>query len=113
MTKRNYLVKKPANWNVKIENTLLHRCAYVVETNLIAGGAIADKDYTILDVYNIAAQMCIEAQLNELLSKITDVHSNAILDTEDDDEDDAEESKNITDAEKLKPKLHFHNLGYQ
>src|SRR5665647_232882 len=109
MGRVKHLVKKPKDWNVEINNQMLHQAAFLAEHNLIVAGGVAGVDYTLLDCFKLGAIICLEARIEEIAKTITNAVSGSIED------DCVEESKNINDADEAKPKAkaHFQNVGYQ
>jgi len=109
MTNPKHLIKKPKDWDSDINNYMLHQAAFLAEHNLQAAGAVADKDYTIMDCFRLGTMIYLGAKLEDIRITIASAISGSVED------DCVEESKNINDADEGKPKAktHFQNVGYQ
>jgi len=105
-----HLIKKPKDWNVDINNTMLHQSAFLAEHNLQAAGAVADKDYTIMDCFRLGTMIYLGAKLEDIRRTIASAIGSSI----EDDDDCIEDSKDISDADQAKPKAKSPFIvGYQ
>lgn len=109
MTKPKCLIPKPEDWNVDINNSLLHQAAYFCESNLQAAGAVAGTDYNLMDCFLLGAFVYLGSKIDDMTSKI-----NTIIPQDVDIDDGVEYSKDISDVDESKPisKAPF-IIGYQ
>ncbi|HZK71269.1 MAG TPA: hypothetical protein VFD03_07090 [Clostridia bacterium] len=110
MTSPKSLIKKPKDWNVNINNNMLHQAAFMAEFNLQESGAKAGIDYTVMDCFNLGAFIYLSAKLEDVRRTIAGAIGNSI----EDDDDCIEDSKDISDADQAKPKAKSPFIvGYQ
>lgn len=111
MTSPKHLIKKPKDWDSDINNYMLHQAAFLAEHNLQAAGAVADKDYTLMDCFYLGTLVYLCSKIDDMTRTIAVAISDSVVD----EDDCVEESKDINDADeaKPKPKAPFQNVGYQ
>jgi hypothetical protein len=103
-----HLVKKPENWNVDINNKILHEAAYFCENQMQSAGAIAGVDYTLLNCFELGALICIQARLGDIVRKINSI--SGVVEYEDDCVEDANDITDVEAKPKAKPSF---IVGYQ
>lgn len=111
MTSPKHLIKKPKDWDSDINNYMLHQAAFLAEHNLQAAGAVADKDYTLMDCFYLGTLVYLGAKIDDMTRTML---ANAGGDAVVDDDDCIEDSKDISDADQAKPKAKSPFIvGYQ